>query len=171
MVDFVIEIQWHYKLFTDFILNNTSMETIEKSGERVRKSTSRSQNREIDQEIFTNVAKYSAQGDEAIEARIHEVDKAWDIERTLELNAGIIGLAGAILALTVDKRWAIVPGVVTTFLIQHAVQGWCPPLPLFRKMGIKSRPELDREKYALKALRDDFKNVHNATDAWKAVNK
>src|SRR5690606_11639418 len=97
--------------------------------------------------------------------------KKWDIERTLEINAGILGLAGAILALTVDKKWAILPAVVTTFLIQHAVQGWCPPLPLFRMMGIKSRPELDREKYALKAMRNDFKNVHDASEAWKAVNK
>ena len=96
----------------------------------------------------------------------------WDIERTLEVNASILGFAGAILALTVDnKRWAILPAVVTTFLVQHAMRGWCPPLPLFRMMGIKSRPELDRQKYALKAPRDDFRNVHNAAEAWKALNK
>jgi hypothetical protein len=147
------------------------METIKKPGERVRSSTSDLQNQKIDQEIVTNVATYSAQGAAAIEHRIKELDKKWDIERTLEVNAGILGLAGAVLALTVDKRWSLLPAVVTTFLVQHAVQGWCPPLPLFRMIGIKSRPELDREKYALKALRDDFRDVHNATQAWQAVNK
>lgn len=147
------------------------MDTIENPGERVRSSTSRSQNEAIDREIVANVARYSAQGASAVEARIHELDKKWDIERTLELNAGVLGLTGALLALTVDKRWAILPAVVTTFLVQHAIQGWCPPLPLFRAMGIKSRPEHDREKYALKALRDDFKNIHTATEAWTAVNK
>lgn len=147
------------------------METIEKSGERVRSGTSRSQNQKVDQETVSNVARYSAQGEAAIEKRIKELDKEWDIERTLELNAGLLAFAGSILALTVHKRWAILPAVVTTFLVQHAVQGWCPPLPLFRAMGIKSRPELDREKYALKALRDDFKDVRNAAEAWQAVNK
>ncbi|WP_276371890.1 hypothetical protein [Chryseolinea sp. H1M3-3] len=147
------------------------METTVKPGERVRSSTSRSQNEKIDQEIIANIAHYGEQSPAAIESRIKELDKKWDIERTLEVNAGLLGLAGAVLALTVDKRWAILPAVVTSFLVQHAIQGWCPPLPLFRLMGIKSRPELDREKYALKTLRNDFKGVHNAAQAWRAVNK
>ena len=147
------------------------MKTSVKPGERVRSSTSSAQNQRIDREIVTNVANYGAQGKAAIRARVDELDKKWDIERTLEVNAGILSVAGAVLALTVNKRWAILPAVVGTFLVQHAIQGWCPPLPLFRMMGIKSRPELDREKYALKALRHDFKNVSNATEAWKAVNK
>lgn len=147
------------------------METIIKPGERVRSSSSRSHNQKIDEEIVSNIEYYSGHGAAAIESRIKELDKKWDIERTLEINAGLLGLAGAVLALTVDRRWAILPAVVTSFLAQHAIQGWCPPLPLFRAMGIKSRPELDREKYALKALRDDFKNVHNATQAWSAVNE
>jgi len=140
-------------------------------GERVRSSTPRSQNKEIDREIVANIARFSAEGAAAVESRIQELDKKWDIERTLEVNAGILGLTGSLLALAVDKRWAILPAVVTAFLVQHAIQGWCPPLPLFRMMGIKSRPEHDREKYALKALRDDFSDVHTATQAWTAVNK
>lgn len=147
------------------------METILEKGERVRSSTSSSLNQKIDQEIKDNVVHYAAQGDTEIKSRIQELDRKWDIERTLELNAGIIALTGAVLALTVNKKWAILPAVVTTFLIQHAVQGWCPPLPLFRRLGIKTRPEMDREKYALKALRGDFKNVNNSEEAWVAVNK
>lgn len=147
------------------------METMVKSGERVRSSTARSPNREIDDQMVDIIGHYSKQGTAAIESRISEVDKKWDIERTLEVNAGLLGLADAVLALAVDRRWAILPAVVTSFLVQQAIQGWCPPLPLFRLMGIKSRPELDREKYALKALRDEFKDVHNARQAWQAVNE
>lgn len=147
------------------------METIVKPGERVRSSTSRSRNQEIDDEIVRNIDHYSNQGAAAIESRIKELDKEWDIERTLEVNAGLISLAGAVLALTVDRRWAILPAVVTSFLVQHAIQGWCPPLPLFRMMGIKSRAELDREKYALKSLRGDFEHVNDTDGAWRAVNR
>jgi len=34
--------------------------------------------------------------------------------------------------------------------LQHGLQGWCPPLPLLRRLGIRTRGEIDREKYALK---------------------
>ena len=38
------------------------------------------------------------------------------------------------------------------------MQGWYPLLPLFRRMGIRTRQEIDREKFALKTLRGDFGN-------------
>jgi hypothetical protein len=46
------------------------------------------------------------------------------------------------------------PGVVLSFLLQHALQGWCPPLPILRRMGVRTRGEIDQEKYELKALLD-----------------
>jgi hypothetical protein len=52
-----------------------------------------------------------------------------------------------------------VPLVVGSFLLQHAVQGWCPPLPVFRRWGVRTQPEIDYERYALKALRGDFRNL------------
>jgi hypothetical protein len=45
---------------------------------------------------------------------------------------------------------------VTGFLLQHALQGWCPPVPLLRKTGVRTMREIDIERYALKALRGDF---------------
>jgi hypothetical protein len=49
----------------------------------------------------------------------------------------------------------------------HAVQGWCPPVPVLRKMGIRTRSEIDREKFALKVLRGDFQDVARNPDAFK----
>jgi len=48
------------------------------------------------------------------------------------------------------------PAVVGTFLLQHAVQGWCPPLTVFRRLGFRTAGEIARERYALKAMRGDF---------------
>jgi hypothetical protein len=48
---------------------------------------------------------------------------------------------------------------VTAFLLQHALQGWCPPVPVFRRLGVRTTAEIDRERYALKALRGDFKRL------------
>ena len=102
------------------------------------------------------------QNEMVIKSRIKELDHEWDIERVLALNASLFALTGVILGATVNKKWLILPTVVTVFLAQHAIQGWCPPLPLFRKTGTRSRKEIDKERYALletlenrKALDDD----------------
>jgi hypothetical protein len=44
-------------------------------------------------------------------------------------------------------------------LLLHAVQGWCPPVPLFRRLGFRTSAEIHQERYALKALRGDFSNL------------
>jgi hypothetical protein len=46
--------------------------------------------------------------------------------------------------------------LVLLFFLQHALQGWCPPLPIFRKLGYRTKDEIAKEKYALKLLRGDF---------------
>jgi hypothetical protein len=145
--------------------------SIEKKAERVRQNTPKSQNREVDAEIISNLARYRRLSPEAIDRRLKELDTEWDIERTLQLNASALALTGSLLAVFVNKKWLALPVIVSSFLMQHAIQGWCPPLPLLRKIGIKTRPELDREKYALKALRGDFDNVKATRDAWEAVNR
>jgi hypothetical protein len=53
----------------------------------------------------------------------------------------LIGLA---LGATVDRRFFLVPGLVAGFLLQHAVQGWCPPIPFFRRRGFRTASEIDR---------------------------
>jgi hypothetical protein len=59
--------------------------------------------------------------------------------------------------------------VVLTFLFQHAVQGWCPPLPVLRRLGVRTRKEIDRERYALKALRGDFADTAGTPGAIAAL--
>jgi hypothetical protein len=49
-----------------------------------------------------------------------------------------------------------VPALVTGFLFQHAVEGWCPPIPVLRRLGFRTAREIDIERVALKALRGDF---------------
>jgi len=125
------------------------MQSLEITKDRVRANTAQSINREIDRETEDNIRRYKQQSAGAIRERIKQLDKEWDIERTLELNASAVAFAGVILAATVNKRWLIVPGIVSFFLGQHAIQGWCPPLPLLRMFKIRTRKEIDKEKYAL----------------------
>jgi hypothetical protein len=60
----------------------------------------------------------------------------------------------------IDKKWLLLPGlVVLPFLFQHAVQGWCPPVSVFRRLGVRTRREINGEKFALKVLRGDFDQI------------
>lgn len=134
-------------------------ETESKIHGRVRKSSSEKQNREIDQQTLQHIRTYDNLSKAGISRRLKELDKEWDIEKTLEVNASSLALTGLLLGAFVNKRWYILPGVVTAFLLQHGLQGWCPPLPLFRKLGVRTRHEIDEERYALKVLRGDFDKI------------
>lgn len=144
------------------------MKKKEPAGENVRKVTSAEQNALIDEIILLNIRKYSEKSPEEISHRIKELDKEWDIERVLDLNMSALALCGITLSLLLNKYSIILPILLLLFFIWHAFQGWCPPIPLLRYFKIRTRPEIDREKYALKALRGDFKEFSNEKDlaAW-----
>lgn len=150
------------------------MEPKEPAGERVRRNTSKKSNKRIDNAIVNYIEKYSA-NPQLIPSRIKELDKEWDIERVLEINMSTLSIIGLILAITVSIYWLILPGVVLTFFVQHALQCWCPPIPVFRHFDVRTRPEIDREKYALKAIRGDFSAITlsagNAHAVFEAVQK
>ncbi len=141
------------------------MATNYKQEDRVRQSTSEEANREVDKQTIENINRYGYTGPETIEERIKELDKEWAVERALEVNASTLALTGLALGLTKDKRWLILPAVVMSFLLQHGLQGWCPPLTILRKLGFRTRKEIDLERNALKALRGDYNRVLGATTA------
>ncbi|MDD2613411.1 MAG: DUF2892 domain-containing protein [Methanosarcina sp.] len=125
-------------------------------GDRVRANTPPEINQAIDTEIAATVRFYAGKTDYEITKRIKELDLEWDIERYLEANAAIFTFIGAALGLKKNQNWFVLPLIVSIFLLQHAVQGWCPPLSIFRRLGIRTRREIEVEKYAMKALRGDF---------------
>lgn len=121
------------------------------SADRVRRSTDVSVNKEIDLQTDRNIEYHAHANQQEILDRIHELEREWDIERVLEVNASTLALAGLVLGATVDRKWFLLPAGVMGFLLQHGLQGWCPPLPVLRRLGFRTRDEIDREKYALKA--------------------
>jgi hypothetical protein len=127
----------------------------------VRRQSPRAANEAIEAAINRSVY-FHAEHPILIDRRLEELDAEWDIERALEANAATIALTGVVLAATVDRRFLAVPGVVAAFLLQHALQGWCPPLPVLRRFGLRTAQEINRERVALKALRGDFNSMPNA---------
>jgi hypothetical protein len=130
-----------------------------KSAERVASSTEECINEQIRRETEKRVKLYASCGREMIDERLDELDREWDIERVLETNASGLTLLGVIMSIVKRRAWIAVSGIVAGFLFQHGMQGWCPPLPILRRLGFRTRDEIDTERYALKAARGDFENI------------
>jgi hypothetical protein len=143
--------------------------------DRVRRYTSSERLEEIDAQIEESIRFYSTQSKAVISNRIRDLEKEWSMERWLETNASALAFTGVTLGLVANKKWLFLPLLVTGFLFQHAVQGWCPPMPALRKFGVRTRSEIDREKFALKILRGDFDSTSsdgtaNVSEILRAVN-
>ena len=126
---------------------------------RVPANTADEINAEIRRRTEENVIRVARAGSRAIQQRLRELDEEWDIERYVETMAPTFSLLGMCLGLSVDKRWFILPIVVQTFFLQHALQGWCPPIPILRRLGVRTAGEIDEERNALKAIRGDYENL------------
>ncbi len=137
------------------------METsTQKNEDSVKNATPSSINEKIERDTWQRVAGYVNKSREEISARIKKLETEWDIERYLGVNMSTLALSGLVTgALTKNKNWNILPAVVLGFFFQHSVQGWCPPLPILRLLKIRTSKEIGQEKYALKVLRGDFKDL------------
>ena len=126
---------------------------------RVQENTDETINKRIRAQTERNIEYFARKGGAAIDERLEELDREWDVERLLETNAASLALLGVGLGAFVDRRFLLLPALVTGFLLQHAIQGWCPPIPVFRRMGIRTAREIEVERYALKVVRGDFVTV------------
>src|SRR3954454_11258620 len=114
---------------------------------RVPASTAEDVNRRIAQKTIANI-RYYATHRERIPERLRELDVEWDIERAIEANAAVVGFLGTALGATRDRRWLVLPALVSGFLFQHALQGWCPPVPVLRRLGFRTSYEIEEERQA-----------------------
>jgi hypothetical protein len=115
--------------------------------DRIRDHTSDRTNRSIDHETMGAIddAMLTPGG---VEERLAELDREWDVDRALMLNFGIVGALSAWKGRR-SRAWGAFFWIQMGFLIHHALRGWCPPMPLFRRLGFRSRNEIAAERVAL----------------------
>jgi hypothetical protein len=144
--------------------------------DRVRKNTDERVQGRIERRTLENVARFAALGPQAVDARLVDLDREWDVERILQANAAGVSIVGLVLgAATRNRRWFLLPSVAAGFLLMHAIEGWCPPASVLRRLGFRTQREIDDERTALKALRGDFGGFDpsgkrtDARRAWEAA--
>src|SRR5690625_3479380 len=83
--------------------------------------------------------------------------KDWDIKHTLQTNVVSLVIGCSLLGLLVNRLFWTVPIAVSGCLLQHSMQGWCPPLKLLRRSGCRTAREIETERYALQAFKSNGK--------------
>jgi hypothetical protein len=129
---------------------------IRAASNRIQASTADETNEQIYREMEQRLSYYAAHPDQ-IDQRLWDLDREWDIERTVQTGAAGLSLTGMILGTIRARRWFLLPAAVAGFVMQHALQGYSPALPLLRGFGVRTRGEIEQERYALKVLRGDFR--------------
>ncbi|MEC9358951.1 MAG: hypothetical protein VX836_13915 [Pseudomonadota bacterium] len=129
-----------------------------KTIDRVPQNTAATVNARIELDMRRRLGHY-ARNPEQIRARLSELDREWDIERVLETNASALALGGLVAGVVADRRALLLSGAVLAFLLQHAVQGWCPPVPVLRRLGVRTAGEIETERQCLKAMRGDYDGI------------
>jgi hypothetical protein len=119
---------------------------------RVEYRTRHEYNQRIRRQTLRNVERFRGAPWEVIEGRIRELEREWDIERGLDANAAGLALAGLALGLVADRRFFMLPAIAAGLLLQHALRGWCPAVPLLRRLGFRSEREIEDERHALLEL-------------------
>lgn len=119
--------------------------------ERVAQHSSAAINASIQEDIEKSIEFYKENPGLIVE-RLRELDKEWDVERVLETNASSLIIAGSALGFLANKKFFALPLLVGGFLLQHALQGWCPPLPILRRKGYRTTKEIQKERNALENI-------------------
>ena len=136
-----------------------------KTTSRVTQSTARRVNQDIRRMAEQSVERYCGANTQTISRRLEDLDREWDIERALATGASVNVLLGLLLGSFVNRRWYACPGIVAGFLLLHALSGWCPPLPILRRLGFRTEAEIEEERDALRLLRGDFHSTPDPREA------
>lgn len=139
------------------------------TAERMARSTCPKLNWKIRDRTTARLNFYQGRGKQALTERVTELNREWDTERVLETNAASVVLISSLVGYKKSKcSCFLLTGTVGFFLLQHALQGWCPPLPVIRRLGVRTAEEISREKTVIKLLRGDF--LHHMKNAEEMLN-
>lgn len=127
--------------------------------DRVREHTAPLVNDRIDAVTRASVDATLREGPAAIQYRLAELDMEWDIDRALMVNFAVAG--GLSFSLGFGRYISASPlrarpkgflylfGTQMAFLLVHGLVGWCPPVSVFRRLGVRTKAEIEAERRVL----------------------
>lgn len=121
--------------------------------DRVRRHSSHRVNARIDAELRASARHRLTP--EGARARLALLDREWDLDRAVMASFALLGgLAFALGLRSIRARrkangWLVLFGTQLGFLLVYAVYGWCPPLPVLRRVGFRTAREIEAERHVV----------------------
>lgn len=123
------------------------------ASDRVRNETPASVRDRIDRETVSRIAELRDAGDPgSIHRRLAQLDHEWNIDRAVMMNFAVVGGAAFAAGVSGRRGWLALFSSQIAFLALHAVNGWCPPTMVMRRMGVRTQLEIEAERAALRSL-------------------
>jgi hypothetical protein len=108
---------------------------------------------------WDNIRFYGSLGKPGLSERIKSLDGEWDAEKFTVVALSGASLFGLAMGIFGSRLWRLLAWSSLPLLFLHGQGKWKPSDGLIRSLGLRTRREIHQEKYALKAMRGDFRGV------------
>ena len=115
-------------------------------------------------DIEDRLSEIAYQGRAAIARRLAELDREWTAGRVAKVVMATGILTGISLTVAISPWWLLLPGSLALVLLQHAISRECWMTQAFKQFGLRSAIEIEHERWALKAIRGDFRHLPTVCD-------
>ncbi len=133
------------------------------STDQVRSHAPEEVNKRIDERVERCVRHMAEQERSEISRYLGKLEREWDLNRAVMVVGSAVAVLGLWLARRDGGRWRTLGEVAAGLMLQQGLVGFGPLAELVRAVfGVRTRREIDLEKFALKALRGDFERIPKA---------
>jgi hypothetical protein len=117
------------------------------------------------EDLKDKVRRYEVADARKLRARLRELDAEWDTERVFEaVSAGMV-LAGVAMGAVHSRKWLFFSALAGALMMERALRGWSPLQPALRRLGVRTAPEIEAEKDAIKDILTQRKEQYAPEEA------
>ena len=104
---------------------------------------------------------YFRENPSLISRRLAELDEEWDTRRVLQVATCGLTLGGFVLSMTKSSLWRVLPVALAAGGLHHGLTGQSPAEDLVRRLGFRTRDEIEFERRVL--MKIDFPSARRRT--------
>jgi hypothetical protein len=109
--------------------------------------------------VKDSIRFYGSLGPQAISDRLRALEDEPDLETVATLAMAGTGILALVFGFTGSRLWRLLAWMALPLIFAHARGRLSAPGEFLKTLGLRSRQEIQEEKYALKALRGDFRDA------------
>lgn len=109
--------------------------------------------------VKDSVRFYGSLGRAALDERLRALDEEPDLETVTSMALAGAGILGLVFGFLGSRVWRMFAWLSLPLLFAHARGGLKAPGDFLKTLGLRSRREIQEERFALKILRGDFKDA------------